>query len=158
MDPRDTIDSRDNAEAEQMIYDMIRVGDPGKDAEDDVEDEISSYLNPSGDGMEVPSDGPSEDDAENDPERIVGPLIKSAEVHILLSPMVTRCIICIYIYILTSLSSFSPPDRAHLLHRRNEARPKSWAIIKGSPSTQSLKMDNRLSPGNTRTHLSGNAE
>jgi len=97
MDPRDTIDSRDNAEAEQMIYDMIRVGDPGKDAED----EISSYLNPSGDGMEVPSDGPSEDDAENDPERIVGPLIKSAEVHILLSPMVTLDALFIYIYILT---------------------------------------------------------
>ncbi len=51
MDPRDTIDSRDNAEAEQMIYDMIRAGDPEKDAEDDVEDEISSYLNPSGDGI-----------------------------------------------------------------------------------------------------------
>jgi hypothetical protein len=63
-----------------MIYDIIHHGD----AEDDAEDEISSFLNASGDGIEVQSDA-------DDEERIVVPLIKSGEVHIL-SPLVTKCI------------------------------------------------------------------
>jgi hypothetical protein len=74
------MDPRANTEAEEMIYDIIRHGD----AEDAVEDEISSFLNASGDGMEERSDA-------DDEERIVVPLIKSVEVHIL-SPLVTRCI------------------------------------------------------------------
>ena len=48
--------------------------------------------------------------AHNDGEENVRKLTKSDEV-----------------YILTNLSSFSPPDRANVLER-NKARPKSWAI------------------------------
>ena len=81
--------------AEQFLFNMINSGDPGV-----AEDDVASFLNQSGHGMEESSEEEgqlNEDDEDEDEGRIVGPLITSGEVHIL-SPLVTRCIKYIYTY------------------------------------------------------------
>ena len=160
MDPhQDQIDPNQvqmapDQDQEQLLYAMIRSNAPPcplpdfAEDDDQAQDVVASYLNESGEGMAASSDveGEINEDVEGE-ERIVGPLMTtSGEVHIL-TPLVTRRII--YIHINESLFFFSPPDRAILNERRSEARPKSWAVIKGTTSSQSMQMEYRLSPGNS---------
>lgn len=147
MDPhQDQIDPNQvqmapDQDQEQLLYAMIRSNAPPcplpdfAEDDDQAQDVVASYLNESGEGMTASLEVEGEINEDDE-----------GEVHIL-TPLVTRRII--YIHINESLFFFSPPDRAILNERRSEARPKSWAVIKGTTSSQSMQMEYRLSPGNS---------
>ena len=147
MDPhQDQIDPNQvqmapDQDQEQLLYAMIRSNAPPcplpdfAEDDDQAQDVVASYLNESGEGMTASLEVEGEINEDDE-----------GEVHIL-TPLVTRRII--YIHINESLFFFSPPDRAILNERRSEARPKSWAVIKGTTSSQSMQMEYRLSPRNS---------
>jgi hypothetical protein len=82
--------------------------DAREGAREGEEEDISSFLNPSSDRMEIEIF--DEGQTNNNDER---QLQKNSKVYIYIEPLVIRRAICIYV--LTTLSFFSPPDRADRL-------------------------------------------
>ena len=91
------------------------------------EDEISSFLNPSGDGEE-------EDEGQTNND--IDPSTTTGEVYrYIYKGFCNRKKICDpYIYINHSFFFFSPPDRRPRTLRELEAGTNRWIRIKGSPS------------------------
>ena len=118
-DGEDVILRMTNDEGNTMILNIIRgelaldgreFGLGGQELEQKLaqvdEDEISSFLNPSGDGEE------EEQVDEGQTNNNDGPSTTTGEVYIL-SLLWLDALIDPYIYILITLSSFSPPDRSN---------------------------------------------
>jgi len=96
---------RDN---EEDLFEMI-----GHFENQEIElDDTIQYMNESGEGIEE-EQPTNEGHTNNDGEGNVLQLTKSGEVYI--RPLVIIPCINWFVYILTNLSSFSPPDRANLL-------------------------------------------
>jgi len=122
-----------NLDEEKILEDIINDAPDFERAESP-----SSYLNPSGDGMEVErhedevdGEGDNSDDGEGDSSAdgdAGGELTKSGEVYIYICSAITcnyvknigdRCIL----YTIDNVSPLRPPHRAK---RQNEARPENW--------------------------------